>query len=238
MTSRYCSMSSPMFSSALPSSAAGTTRSSATLPKRFLRVSLSVAGDMASVQHSDHVRRVGRPRPDSRRDLDKAVGPRQRAVAHRVDGKLMHGEADMQRRVGIEIGILAREADRVRRIHGVAADLADHQFAEIRAAPVRRGDQVLRGGDRLQPAAKAHQEAVDRSRIVPGLAGDALDDGKQVLGAVADLTQQRLQRLLAAPLLGGLDDRDDDALDLAAIGRCRRRSRPRTSASRRGRRQC
>ena len=104
------------------------------------------------------------------------------------------------------------------RIGDVAADLARHQFAQVGAAPVGGGHQILRGGQRLQAAAEARQETVDRIRIAAGLGGDALDDGQQVLRAMADLAQQSAQRLLAALAVGHVDRRGDQALQLA-VGR-------------------
>ena len=100
----------------------------------------------------------------------------------------------------------------------VAADLPGHQFAQVGAAPVGGGHQILRRGQRLQAAAEARQEAVDRIRIAARLRSDALDDGKQVLRAMADLAQQGAQCLLAALTVCDIDRRGDQAVQLA-VGR-------------------
>lgn len=92
-----------------------------------------------------------------------------------------------------------------RRIWYVAADLSGHQLAQVGAAPVRRGHQILGGRQRLEPPVETGQEGLDRAGVAPGLRGDALDDGQQVLGAMADLAQQRTQRLFALLAVGDVD---------------------------------
>ncbi|CCV11129.1 hypothetical protein MESS4_280066 [Mesorhizobium sp. STM 4661] len=142
--------------------------------------------------------------------LDEAVGSRQSAVADRIDGELMHGQADMQGRIGVEVWVRAPKTQAAQRIGSVTADLAGHEFAQCGSAPVGRRHQVLGRGKRLQPAAKACQEIRERVRVTAGLGGDALDNGQKVLRAVADFAQQRLQGLLAALVLGRFDHGSDD----------------------------
>jgi len=144
---------------------------------------------------------------------DEAARLGERAVIGRIDCQLVQGEPDMQRGIGIEIGVDALEHDGMPDVGAVAADLAEHEFVQVGAAPVGRRDQVLRRGERLQAAAKTRQEGFDRARIAAGLRGDALDDGEKVLRAMAEFAQQRPQRLFAAPVLGNVHGGGDEALD-------------------------
>ena len=88
-----------------------------------------------------------------------------------------------------------------------------------RSAP-RQFDEVTRSweeaSDCRRPRKRVRNESTS-GRVAAGLGGDALDDGQQVLRAMADLPEQGSQRLLPPLLLGGLHSRRDDASCLAVI---------------------
>src|SRR6185312_10010842 len=87
----------------------------------------------------------------------------------------------------------------------VSLDLPGNEFVQFGAAPVRRGHQVLGRSERMEPAPEPREEVGKRIRITAGLSRYALDDGKQVLGAMADLSQQRLEGLFTTLLLRRFD---------------------------------
>src|SRR5687767_3662147 len=90
-----------------------------------------------------------------------ASGSRQRAVAHRVRDEFMQRKTDMQGGIRVEPRPLALQANGGARCCAVARHLLQDEVAEIRAAPVGRGDKILRRGQRLEPAAESRDELLD-----------------------------------------------------------------------------
>jgi hypothetical protein len=74
--------------------------------------------------------------------------------------------------------------------------------------------QAVGAAERVEPAAEALIEVLQRGGGTHGLGGDALHGGERVLDPVAELGHQQLLLLLAVAALGDVGEGQDDAVDI------------------------
>jgi hypothetical protein len=96
----------------------------------------------------------------------------------RVGGKLMDGEANVERGVGAQHRVFAGHAGIAQGRRADTSQLGGDQRLQMRAAPIAFGHQILRAGKGMQPAAEAIEKLLDRGAVAGRLHGDRLHDGQ------------------------------------------------------------
>src|SRR5215217_3203798 len=144
---------------------------------------------------------------------------RERAVFHRVGGKLMEGKPERDRGAGREMNVVQpgeAEASGLA-VLGVGRDLDLEQRPQRGPGPGAFGQEIVRLRQGEQPRLEGAGEVGKTRRRAHRLGGKRLDRRERVLHAVVQLVDEELALLLRLLALGDVDQAADHPLE-APVG--------------------
>ena len=125
-------------------------------------------------------------------DSDAAASNAERAEFRRIGGKLMDREPQRQRIVGRQFGMRPDQFQRMVFVAGIRCQFDLDHRADRRGAPLRLGEQIMRGRKRTDAPVEPFGEFIEIVRPAPRERNDREYVGERVLDSVIELTRERI----------------------------------------------